>query len=212
MKKYLGEFFGTFGIVFIGTAALIINQQTDGSLSIIGIAIAFGVAVAAMIIAFADMSGGHFNPAVTIGFAIVKKFHFKDVIPYITCQVSGALAASFILKLIFPDVLDYGTTNPSGTQLQSFIAEIILMYILVISIMLFSKIFKAKLFLAALGIGSVIFLEVIFGGPISGASMNPARSIGPAVASMNFENLWIYISAPILGAAAAMLTWKVVVD
>ncbi|RTY95753.1 MIP/aquaporin family protein [Flavobacterium sp. GT3R68] len=208
MKKYLSELIGTFVLVFCGTGAIIINQETDGAIGHIGIAITVGLIVTAMIYAFGDKSGAHFNPAVTIAFSLAGLFKVKEVAPYIISQVAGAFLATGMLKLLFPDNLNLGATLPSGTQLQSFILEIILAFILMLVILFTSQGSKEAGTMAGIAIGGTVLLEAMFAGPISGASMNPARSLAPAIISGNLDSLWIYITAPILGVAIATLVWK----
>lgn len=208
MKKYLAEFIGTFAIVFCSTSAIIINQQTQGAITHVGISITSGLIVMVMIYAFGNISGAHFNPAVTISFTLAKKFKLKEVFPYITGQLGGALFASLILKFLFPTNEFLGATLPSGTELQSFILEFILTFFLMLVILNVAHGSKEQGMFAGLAIGATVLLEALFAGPICGASMNPARSFGPAVASGHLEHLWIYLIATIIGAAFAVPTWK----
>lgn len=204
MNKYLAEFIGTFALVFFGTGAMVIDT-VHPSIGVLGIAIAFGAVVMAMIYSFGDTSGAHINPAVTIGFAFAGRFEKKQVAPYIIAQILGAVAASYILKFLFPDQLLYGNTLPSDGWLQSFILEFILTFILMFVILKVSSGSKETGTMAAIAIGGTVLIEALVFGPITGASMNPARSIAPALASVNFQDLWLYIVAPILGAIAAVL-------
>lgn len=208
MRKYVAEILGTFALVFCGTGAIIINQQTNGAISHVGIAITFGLIVMAMIYALGNISGAHLNPAVTIAFALAKKFELKQVAPYIISQIIGAFLASFILKYLFPNNELLGSTLPSGTALQSFILEFILTFFLMLVIINVATGSKEQGMFAGLAIGSTVLLEAMFAGPICGASMNPARSLAPAIVSGNTEHLWVYITATILGAALAIPTWK----
>jgi aquaporin NIP len=209
LRKYLAEFLGTFALVFCGTGAIVINQHTNGAIGHIGIAITFGLIVLAMIYTFGETSGAHFNPAVTLSFAIVKRFETKQILPYIFFQLCGAFLASIILKILFPENLTLGATIPSGSNIQSLILEFIMSYILVLVIMNVAHGSKEVGIMAGIAIGAVVLLEAMFGGPISGASMNPARSIAPAVIAGNVNSLWIYIFAPIAGGILASLTWKI---
>ncbi len=208
MKKYLAEILGTFAILFCGTGAIIINQQTNGAITHVGIAITFGLIVMAMIYALGNISGAHFNPAVTIAFALSKKLDAKQVLPYIISQLVGAFLASLVLKFLFPTNEFLGATLPSGTALQSFILECILTFFLMLVIINVATGSKEQGMFAGLAIGSTVLLEAMFAGPICGASMNPARSIAPAVVSGHTEHLWVYIFATILGAALAIPTWQ----
>ena len=202
MKKYLAEIVGTFALVLFGTGAIVVDQYTSGAITHLGISAAFGVIVTLMIYVLGKISGAHMNPAVTIAFAINKNFRWRDVSPYIIAQISGALLASFVLKLTFPANELLGTTLPSGSIMQSFFLELLLTFILMLVI------FISPSKLAPITIGLTVGLEAYFAGPICGASMNPARSIGPALISGHYEFLWLYILAPISGAVLAVFVNK----
>ncbi|MDA0986003.1 MAG: MIP family channel protein [Bacteroidetes bacterium] len=208
MKKYLAELIGTFALVFCGTGAIIINEQTNGAIGNLGIALSFGLVILVMVFTFGNISGAHFNPAVTITLWLTKLLNFKEVIPYLTSQLLGAFMATFILKFLFPENINLGATLPTGSLLQSFIFEFILTFFLLTVILNVTQSSKEISMFAAIAIGSTICLEAIFGGPISGASMNPARSISPAIFTGNTNQLWIYIFAPISGAIFAGYIWK----
>jgi aquaporin NIP len=208
MKKYLAELLGTYALVFAGTGAMIIDQQTHGSITHVGIAITFGLVVMSMIYAFGDISGAHLNPAVSIAFTLGGKFPVTQLLPYILSQSAGALLASLTLKLLFPASEYLGATLPAGSDLQSFVLEFILTFFLMLVIINVAKGSKEQGMFAGLAIGSVVGLEAMFAGPICGASMNPARSMAPALVSGHVEHLWIYIVATIVGAAAAIPVWK----
>lgn len=208
MKKYIAEFIGTFAIVFCGTGAIIINQETSGAISHVGIAATFGLIVMCMIYTFGEISGAQFNPAVTIAFAFAGRFEKKEVLPYIGSQIAGAILATLILKFLFPLNHNLGATLPTGSQMQSFILEVILTFLLMLVILNVSQGSKETGLFAGIAIGGTVLLEAMFAGPICGASMNPARSLSPAIVSGNITDIWIYIFAPILGAILATLTWK----
>lgn len=208
MRKYFAELLGTFALVFCGTGAIIIDQHTNGAVTHVGIAITFGLIVMTMIYALGNISGAHFNPAVTIAFTIARRFPFKEVAPYIFSQIVGALIASAILKSLFPENLLLGTKLLSGSSMQSFILETILSFFLMLVIIHVAFGSKEQGLVAGLAIGSVVLLEAMFAGPISGASMNPPRSIAPAVVKGNVRHLWIYILAPIVGAALSIGVWN----
>ena len=210
MKKYIAELIGTFALVFCGTGAIIIDQQTNGQVGHIGVAITFGLIVTAMIYTFGDKSGAHFNPAVTIAFSLANLFPKKQILPYIISQIIGAFIASAILKLLFPANENLGATIPAGSNLQSFVLEIALTFILMLTILFTSQGSKETGTMAGLAIGGVVLLEAMFAGPICGASMNPVRSLSPAIVSGNITTLWIYLTAPVAGAAIATLVWKAV--
>ena len=208
MKKYISELIGTFALVFCGTGAIVINEQTNGQVGHIGVAITFGLIVTAMIYAFGDKSGAHFNPAVTIAFSLADLFPKKEILPYIVSQITGAFIASAVLKLLFPANLNLGASIPAASDLQSFVLEIILTFLLMLVILFTSQGSKETGTMAGLAIGGVVMLEAMFAGPICGASMNPARSLSPAVVSGNVTALWIYLTAPVLGATLATLVWR----
>ena len=207
MKKYIAEFIGTFALVFFGTGAVIVNQQTEGSLGLLGISATFGIIITAMVYIFGTISGTHINPSVTIGLAIGKLMPKNEVIGYILAQTFGAILASGILFLLFPNNQSLGGTIPSGELLQTFSLEFILTFFLMLTILgITSK--KENSHLAGLVIGLMVTGMILFAGPISGGSFNPARSLAPAIFSGNFNALWIYLTAPTLGAILAMFVWK----
>lgn len=204
MKRYLAETIGTFSLVFTGTGAIVINEVSKGDVTHVGIAITFGLIVMAMIYAIGDISGAHINPAVTIAFWSAGRFEGRLVVPYLLSQCLGALAASGLLRLLFLDQPNLGATLPAGTWWQSFLLEIVLTFILMFVILNVSAGAKEKGIMAGAAIGGLVALEAMFAGPISGASMNPARSLGPAVVGGQLQHLWIYLTAPVLGALLAV--------
>lgn len=208
LRKYIAELIGTFALVFCGAGAIIINNETNGVVTHVGIAITFGFIVMSMIYALGNISGAHLNPAVSIAFVLSGRFQLKQLLPYIVSQIAGALLASLILRYLFPDNELLGTTLPAGTEIQSFILEFILTFFLMLVIINVATGSKEQGMFAGLAIGSVVLLEAMFAGPICGASMNPARSVAPAIVSGHIEHLWIYLVAPVLGAALAIPTWK----
>lgn len=208
MKKYVAELVGTFGLVFCGTGAIIINQETNGSISHVGIAITFGLIVMAMIYTLGNISGAHLNPAVSIAFTVAKRFPVKQLLPYIISQILGGLLASLILKFLFPANELSGATLPQGSAMQSFVLEFILTFFLMLVIVNVATGSKEQGMFAGLAIGSTVLLEAMFAGPICGASMNPARSLAPAIVSGHTEYLWVYLIATVLGAVTAIPLWK----
>jgi aquaporin Z len=211
-KRFISEIIGTFALVFCGTGAMVINDFTGGTVTHVGVAITFGLIVLGMIYAFGDISGAHMNPAVTIGFAYAKKFPWKEVPAYVLAQLIGAFLASGILLYLFPESQTLGATLPGLSALKVFILEIILSFFLMVVIINVSTGSKEIGLVAGIAIGSVVLLEAMFAGPITGASMNPARSIAPAVVSGNIADLWIYIFAPIIGCVLAVVSCKLVKD
>lgn len=207
--KFLAEFLGTFALVFCGTGAIIVNEQFSGVITHPGIAITFGAIVAAMIFTFGSISGAHFNPAVTIAFSLAGLFPYRNIFPYIGSQLCGAFAATLLLHYLFPANQSLGATFPSGSLMQSFILEVILTFILMTVIFYVSHGSKESGVMAGIAIGLTVMLEAMFAGPVCGASMNPARSISPAIVSGQINVLWIYISGPLVGAILATITWKV---
>jgi aquaporin NIP len=204
-KKLIAEFIGTFSLVFAGTGAIVINDVSGGAVSHVGIAMTFGLIVMAMIYTLGDISGAHLNPAVTLGFFAARRIDRGLVAPYILSQCCGAVLASVTLLLLFPQHPTLGGTAPAGPSLQSFALEGILTCILMFVILGVSTGEKEKGITAGIAVGSVVGLEALFAGPISGASMNPARSLAPALVSGHFDALWIYLSAPVLGALVAIV-------
>ena len=204
MRKLLAEFLGTFFLVFAGTGAIVIDAASHGSIGHAGVALTFGLVVLAMIYTFGDVSGAHLNPAVTIGFAAARRFDWREVPGYAGAQIIGAVAASGLLRFLFPLDTTLGATLPAGSNAQSFVLETVLTADLMLAILSVSTGSKEKGVTAGIAIGSIIGLEAMFAGPISGASMNPARSIGPALVSGHLDSLWIYLGAPVLGALLAV--------
>ncbi|MDB5284869.1 MAG: aquaporin [Bacteroidota bacterium] len=181
-----------------------VNQQT-AALGLVGIASVWGLAIIALIYAFGDISGTHLNPAVTIAFAVDKRFEWKEVPAYLGSQLLGALAGSGLLKFLFPDNHTLGITQPlPNGELQAFILEVVMMFILVMVILRVSTGAKEKGITAGIAIGATVWLLVLFGGPICGTSLNPTRSIAPAIVTGNFQSLWIYLTAPFAGALVAV--------
>ena len=203
-RKLAAEVLGTFALVFAGTGAIVVNEVTHGVVSHVGVALTFGLIITAMIYAVGDVSGAHMNPAVTLGFWAARRFPAKEIVPYIGAQCAGATAGSLAIKILFPASLTLGATTPSGSAGQSFLLEVLLTALLMFVILGVSSGPKELGVMAGLAIGGVVGLEALFGGPISGASMNPARSLGPALVSVRLGSLWIYLVAPVVGACLAI--------
>jgi aquaporin NIP len=202
--RLLAEFLGTFALVFSGTGAIVINESSGGVIGHAGIALTFGLIVLAMIYTFGDISGAHFNPAVTIAFAAGKRFPWAIVPRYVSAQLLGGVFASAVLLVLFPESDTLGATVPAGSDGQSFLLEVILTAILMLTILRVSEGAKEKGVTAGIAIGAVVALEAMFAGPISGASMNPVRSLAPALVSGHLESLWVYLLAPVAGALLAV--------
>lgn len=204
MKKFSAEAMGTFALVFAGTGAIVINQASNGSVTHVGIALTFGLVVLAMIYTLGEVSGAHLNPAVTLAFCSAGRMPWGEAPPYIASQCAGAFAASGLLRMLFPENATLGATLPAGTALQSFVLEVVLTAILMFVVLNVSTGAKEKGITAGIAVGAVIALEALFAGPVCGASMNPARSLAPAVVSGHLEHLWVYLLAPVLGAQLAV--------
>jgi aquaporin NIP len=205
VKKLAAEFIGTFSLVFAGTGAIVIDETTGGAVSHVGVALTFGLIALAMIYTVGDISGAHLNPAVSLAFLAARRFRLRQAVPYIASQCCGALAASGVLRLLFPQNEMLGTTVPAGSATQSFVLELILTAVLMFVILGVSTGAAEKGITAGIVVGAVVGLEAMFAGPICGASMNPARSLGPALMSGHFQHLWIYLLAPVGGACLAVL-------
>jgi aquaporin Z len=204
MKRYFAEAIGTFCLVFAGTGAIVINDVAGGKVTHLGIALTFGLVVMAMIYAVGDVSGAHLNPAVTLGFWFAKQFPLLSIPLYVLSQFCGAMAASLLLRAMFgPGTL--GSTQPAGSPMQAFILEVVLTAMLMFVILGVASGSKEKGLLAGVAIGGVIAFEAAFAGPISGASMNPIRSLAPALVSGTLSHLWVYLVAPVVGALIGVI-------
>jgi MIP family channel proteins len=211
LRRAGAEFIGTYALVTAGCGAMIVNTLT-GSLTHVGVALTFGLIIAVMIAATGHLSGAHFNPAVTIAFAVTRHFSWREVPVYIASQLVGAIAGTLTLLLLFGPVANLGATLPSGSTLQSFGLEVLLSAVLMFVIISVATDTRAVGELAALAIGFTVALDALWGGPISGASMNPARSFGPALISVTWVAHWIYWAGPILGAVLGALTYQLLRD
>jgi aquaporin Z len=210
-REVFAEALGTYGLVFAGCGAICVEQLT-GALGHVGVAIVWGLIVLAMIEAFGEVSGAHFNPAVTLAFAIAGRFPKNKIIPFIIGQSMGGLLAACSLLLFFPLSPTLGSSLPHpefGSTQISLGLEVLLTFALMLVILQVSTGAKEKGITAGLTIGGVVLLEAMFAGPICGASMNPVRSLAPALVSGNLQSLWAYIIGPITGAALAVPVWKV---
>jgi MIP family channel proteins len=202
-QRLVAEAVGTFALVFAGCGAIMVDTQTQ-ALGHVGVAISFGLVIIVMISALGHISGAHFNPAVTFGFALGRHFPLRHVAPYWTAQLLGGVAAALILRGSLGKIGGLGATTPSGSDSQAFLWETIMTAFLVLVILAVATDTRAQGHLAAIAIGGTVGLDAMFGGPITGASMNPARSLAPAIAGGPTNGLWIYIAAPLAGAAISV--------
>lgn len=207
-KAAVAELVGTFLLVFFGTGAIVVDQLYEGVIGHFGISATFGLVVLAVIYAIGEISGAHLNPAVTWAFYIAKRIEVKKAIWYTLAQILGALLASGLLKVLFPESLTLGETLPSSGVLQSAVVEVVLSFTLMFVIINVATGSKEQGLMAGLAIGLTVWICALVGGPVSGASMNPARSIGPGLVALNLEHLWIYLLAPMVGAILSIYVWK----
>lgn len=208
-QQYLAEFIGTYFLLFFGTGAMVVNQVYGGVIGHFGIAFAWGIVVIAMIYALGEKSGAHINPAVTISFLVLKKISLKKSTGYIVSQILGAIFASFTLRFMFPEAITMGETIPVESWQQAFVMEFILSFFLMFVIINVATGSKEQGIIAGFAIGFAVLICALVGGPISVASMNPARSIAPAIAIGNYSHLWMYIVSPIIGMLSAVGVWRV---
>lgn len=207
-QQLTAEFVGTFMLVLAGCGAIVFNDMSGGAIGHAGIAATFGLVVMTGIYAVGDTSGAHFNPAVTLAFAASGRFSKQKVGPFWAAQLAGALLAAVVLKLYAPEDSTLGATLPALDVWRVALLELILTWWLVVVIMSVATGAKEKGLFAGIAIGATVALEAMFAGPITGASMNPARSIAPALLSGELRDLWLYIFAPMLGALLAVATCR----
>lgn len=210
LQKTLAEAIGTFALVFAGCGAIMVNQLSGGAVTHVGIGISFGLVVMVMIYATGHVCGAHFNPAVTVAFAAIGRFPWRQVPVYVAGQTAAAVLAAAALSVILGPVASLGATVPAGTAAQSLVLELVLTFFLMFVITSVATDARAAGPMAGLAIGGTVALEAIFAGPISGASMNPARSLGPALMAGELAQVWIYLVAPVTGAVAGALAYRLV--
>jgi aquaporin NIP len=208
-RALVAELIGTFALVFAGAGAVMVDAKTH-ALGHVGVALSFGLVIMAMIYAVGHISGAHFNAAVTFAFALTRHFPWPRALAYWCAQFLGALTAAAILRGSLGNIAHVGATLPSGSQAQSFLWELVLSFFLMFVIMAVATDTRAVGEAAAIAIGGTIGLDAMFGGPVSGASMNPMRSLGPALVSGNLHALWLYIVAPIAGTSLGALAYQFV--
>jgi len=207
MRALCAEAVGTFALVFAGAGAIVVDARTH-ALGHVGVALVFGLVIMAMIYAVGHVSGAHFNPAVSFAFALTRHFPWQRVAGYWLAQAAGALAAAALLRASLGGEAHVGATLPSGSQGQAFLWEGILTFFLMFVIMSVATDTRAVGEAAAIAIGGTVGLDALFGGPITGASMNPARSLGPAVVSGDLHALWLYLLAPLAGATVGGIAYQ----
>jgi len=208
-RALAGEVIGTFALVFAGCGAIMVDAKTQ-ALGQVGIAATFGLVIMAMVYALGHVSGAHFNPAVTFAFALTRHFPWPRVGAYWAAQLAGALVAALLLRSSLGDLADVGATLPSGSRGQAFVWELVLSFFLMLVIMAVATDTRAVGEAAAIAIGGTVALDALFGGPISGASMNPARSLAPAIVAANLDAVWVYLTAPLVGATLGALAYGLV--
>lgn len=203
----IAEFIGTFFLVFAGTGAIVVDS-IGHQVTHVGVSMVFGLVIAVLIYALGHVSGAHFNPAVTVGFWALGEFPAKRVPAYVTVQLLGAVLGSALLFAMFGKMGGLGVTLPQGATIVSFVFEIAMTFLLVFVIFGSAVHGKAVKSFAGIAIGATIALDALFGGPVSGASMNPARSLGPAIVSGTWTDQWLYIVGPLIGALLAVAVYK----
>ena len=202
-RKCIAEAMGTFALVFAGCGAIIVNDLFGGVVGHLGICVVFGLVVMAMVYALGDVSGAHINPAVTVAFFVAGRFDKHLVFPYLCSQLVGAISAAAILRLLFPEHDTLGATLPAVPLTSAFAMEILLSFLLMFVVLNVSTNHKEAGVVGGIAVGGIVALNALFGGPVTGASMNPARSLGPALLSLNLDSIWLYLTAPIVGTCMA---------
>jgi aquaporin NIP len=210
-RRATAEGFAAFALVFAGCGAIVANAHYGGVLGAVGISLVFGLVIMVMVYATGHLSGAHINPAVTIAFTLTRHFPAREAVAYVGAQLAGATAAALVLWGVWTDKPAHlGATIPTVSASSAFLYELVLTAFLMFVIMAVATDTRAVGAAAAIAIGGTVGLDALFGGPITGASMNPARSIGPALASGELHDIWIYILAPTVGAAAGGIAYQLV--
>lgn len=210
-RRALAEGIATFALVFAGCGAIVANAEYDGALGTVGVALVFGLIIMVMVYATGHLSGAHINPAVTLAFTLTRHFPAREAVTYVGAQVAGAVLGAFLLLVVWPDEPgSLGATLPSVGVGSAFVYEVVLTAFLMFVIMAVATDTRAVGAAAAIAIGGTVGLDALFGGPVTGASMNPARSLGPALATGQWTDLWLYLAAPVAGAALGSLAYQAV--
>jgi aquaporin NIP len=207
LLRACAELVGAYALVTAGCGAIIVEAQT-GTLTHVGVALTFGLVIMVMIAATGHLSGAHFNPAVTVAFAVTRHFPWREVPAYVLGQLGGAVAGALTLRVLFGPVAELGATVPRGSAVQSLLLEVLLTAVLMFVIISVATDTRAVGQLAALAIGATVALDALWGGPISGASMNPARSFGPALVAGAWQEHWVYWIGPLVGACGGALLYQ----
>jgi aquaporin NIP len=210
-RRAAAEALAAFALVVAGCGAIIANSQYRDALGAVGVSLTFGLVIMVMVYATGHLSGAHINPAVTVGFTLTRHFPPRDAVAYVAAQLAGAVAAALVLLVLWPDKpADLGATVPTVAVGRAFLYELILTAILMFVIMAVATDTRAVGSAAALAIGGTIALDALFGGPATGASMNPARSFGPALVSGHWRDFWVYVAGPVAGSALGALAYQLV--
>lgn len=208
-RRCLAEAIGTFALVFAGCGAIMVDAETS-ALGHPGVSLVFGAVIAVMIYAVGHVSGAHFNPAVTIAFACIDEFDWRETPAYIACQIAAATVAALLLRVMLGFVADVGTTSLSVSVPAGFVLEVVTTFFLMFVITAVATDVRVPKGVSGLAIGGTVALVALFAGPLSGGSMNPARSLGPAMVVGKVSDVWLYLVAPILGAALGALAYRFV--
>jgi aquaporin NIP len=210
-RRAAAEALAAFALVFAGCGAIVADAQYDAALGAVGVSLVFGLIIMVMVYATGHLSGAHINPAVTVAFTISRHFPARDAAAYVTAQLIGAGAGALVLLAVWPEQPgELGATVPSVGAGSAFVYELLLTAFLMFVIMAVATDTRAVGAAAAIAIGGTVGLDALFGGPVTGASMNPARSFGPALAAGEWSDFWLYVLGPLAGAALGAFAYQLV--